>query len=315
MSIFISIAAYRDPELVSTVQGCLAMADEPDDIRIGLVWQHTGDEEIDAIAGDPRVTVLDIPAEQSAGACWARAKAMTLYGGETYYMQLDSHHRFVQGWDTALKADMVKTGSEKPLLSSYLPAYHPDHPTPEWRRPSGIIFHRFEGPVALVRGGSVDPNAPEGRPIPAKFVAGGFIFTLGSFVSEVPYDPELYFHGEEISVALRAYSWGYDLFHPSASMIFHYYGRVELPRHWSDDKTRVERGPAWWERDKISKRRIRNLFSGVTKGRYGLGPVRTVADYERLTGLDFARGRERVEPEPEPTPRPRPVPAGGLRCG
>ncbi|MDT4993974.1 MAG: hypothetical protein QOH97_3866 [Actinoplanes sp.] len=309
MSIFVSVAAYRDPELVSTIQDCLAKADRPDEIRIGLVWQHAGDETIDPIADDPRVTVLDVAAEDSGGVCWARAKAMELYAGETYFMQLDSHHRFVEGWDTSLIADMAKTGSAKPLLTAYLPAYVPWLPTPDRRTPAGIVFDKFVGPVPVVRGGPVDPHEP-GEPIPARFVAAGFIFTLGSFVSEVPYDPELYFHGEEISLALRAFTWGYDLFHPSVSMIFHFYERKAQPRHWDDHATSAERKPAWHERNKISMRRVRNLLLGVVRGRYGPGPVRTVAEYEKLSGLNFARCAvrqiERTTPAPEM--------AGGLRC-
>jgi hypothetical protein len=309
MSIFISIAAYRDPELVSTIRSCLAMADHPDDIRIGLVWQHAGDEEIDAVAGDPRLRVLDVAAQDSGGACWARAKAMELYAGETYFMQLDSHHRFVQGWDTSLLADLAKTGSAKPLLTTYLPNYDPEQPTPQWRHPTGIVFDRFVGHVPLVRGGGVDPHEP-GQPIPARFLSGHFIFTLGSFVTEVPYDPELYFHGEEISLALRAYTWGYDLFHPSAAMIFHYYERKAQPRHW-EDHAEADVTQAWHDRDVVSKRRVRNLLLGLSSGgRFGSGPVRTVAEYEKLSGLDFTRCSVRQAPGP----RPAPVPAG-LRCG
>ncbi|MDT5031238.1 MAG: hypothetical protein QOC94_1409 [Actinoplanes sp.] len=309
MSIFVSIAAYRDPELVSTIQDCLAKADRPDEIRIGLVWQHAGDETIDAIADDPRVTVLDVAAEDSGGACWARAKAMELYADETYFMQLDSHHRFVKGWDTSLIADMAKTGSAKPLLTTYLPTYEPSLPTPDRREPAGIIFDKFAGPVPLMRGGAVDPHEP-GEPIPARFVSAHFIFTLGSFVTEVPYDPELYFHGEEITLGLRAFTWGYDLFHPSESTIFHFYVRKAQPRHWDDHTTRAERKPAWHDRDKISIRRVRNLLLGVVSGRYGPGQVRAVAEYETLTGLNFARCTVR---EVEST-APAGVLVGGLRC-
>ncbi|MEZ5285183.1 MAG: GlcNAc-transferase family protein [Vicinamibacterales bacterium] len=39
------------------------------------------------------------PWQASRGACWARAEIMGRYAGEDYYLQLDSHHRFADGWD------------------------------------------------------------------------------------------------------------------------------------------------------------------------------------------------------------------------
>ena len=61
-----------------------------------------------------------------------------------------------------------------------------------------------------------------------------FLFAPGKFVEDVPYDPELYFHGEEISLALRAFTHGYDLFHPSQHILWHFYSRAEHAKHWSD---------------------------------------------------------------------------------
>jgi hypothetical protein len=310
MSIFISVAAYRDPELVPTILDCLAKADRPDDIRIGLCWQHAPDESIEAIAGDPRLRILDVPAEDSGGACWARAEAMGLYAGETYFMQLDSHHRFAPGWDTRLIAELVRAESEKPLLTTYCPAYVPWLPVPDAPRPTGIVFHKFSGPVPLVRGGGVDQGHPPGRPIPARFLSGHFIFTLGSFVTDVPYDPELYFHGEEISLAVRAFTWGYDLFHPSEAVVWHFYERTAQPKHWEDHQATGGPRPAWNERDKISRRRVRNLLLGMATGRYAHGPVRTVSEYEELAGLNFGARSVRHAP----TAAPAPAVAGGLRC-
>ena len=42
------------------------------------------------------------------------------------------------------------------------------------------------------------PEEQPDRPIPGAFIAGGFLFGPGSIVSEVPYDPELYFYGERL---------------------------------------------------------------------------------------------------------------------
>jgi len=89
----------------------------------------------------------------------------------------------------------------------------------------------------------------------------------------VPYDPNIYFHGEEITVALRAYTWGYDLFHPTEVLSWHYYIRKEHPRHWTDH-IGSNGGTSWPVLDRASRRRVNNLLRYPTPGRFGVGPVR-----------------------------------------
>jgi len=38
----------------------------------------------------------------------------------------------------------------------------------------------------------------------ARFISAHFSFSIGNFVSEIPYDPDLYFIGEEITLSIRA---------------------------------------------------------------------------------------------------------------
>jgi hypothetical protein len=106
------------------------------------------------------------------------------------------------------------------------------------------------------------------------------------FVKEVPHDPELYFHGEEISITVRAHTWGYDLFHPHKPILWHEYTRSNRVKHWDDDSE-------WWKKNTSSHLRNRKLFEmdGLSKdidfGIYDFGPKRTLADYERYAGISF----------------------------
>lgn len=65
MTVFVSVASYRDPELVPTVLDCLAKAGQPDEVRVVVCWQHRGDEDVSAIAAGPRVELLDVDARDS----------------------------------------------------------------------------------------------------------------------------------------------------------------------------------------------------------------------------------------------------------
>ena len=154
MSIFVSIAAYRDPELVPTLRDCLRRARYPDDLRFGICWQHTADEAIPSEFADHRMRVIDVPWQNSQGACWARSEIMKLWDGEHFFLQLDSHHRFVQDWDALLLSLAEGSGAAKPLLTTYGAPFDPRSAAPENGEPMQMDFDHFtaDGSRCSVRG-------------------------------------------------------------------------------------------------------------------------------------------------------------------
>jgi hypothetical protein len=241
-TIYIQIAAYRDPELLSTLKNCLDTAERPENLRFGIAWQHCPYDQwdvLDAYKTDSRFTILDIDYRDAKGPCWARHQLNLLYTNETYTLQLDSHHRFSQNWDTTL-IDMLEklrtTECPKPLLSTYLPSFDPA--TEERAETPWIMqFDRFapEGPVHFLPH-SIDNWKELTAPIPSRFVSGHFIFADGVFCKEVEYDPTYYFHGEEINLSVRSYMAGYDMFTPHFSVIWHEYTRNNKKKHWDDSR-------------------------------------------------------------------------------
>ena len=93
-TIFVQIASYRDPDLLNTLKDILDNAKDPKNLRFGIAWQHTDEDEWDNLneyLEDERFRILDIPYEDSEGACWARNLLQQLYEDETYTLQIDSH--------------------------------------------------------------------------------------------------------------------------------------------------------------------------------------------------------------------------------
>jgi hypothetical protein len=294
--IFVSIAAYRDPELLPTLRNCIQMAAHPEELRICIAWQHSPEDAWDTLeefASDPHFDVIDIPFQKSKGACWARHEIQKRYRNEPYYFQLDSHHRFTKKWDDTLKDQLhylEAVGHEKPLLSAYLPPYVPDQdPAQRGNAVLGVNIDRFmpQGVAYLKPYHMAQWNDLKG-PFPARFISAHFIFTLGSFVKDVPYDPNIYFHGEETSLAARAFTHGYDLFSPHRVVVWHEYIRSAKSKHWSDSKD-------WGDRNNKSYARYRELFAnppstetnGDGFGRFGFGRRRTLDEYERYAGVRF----------------------------
>jgi hypothetical protein len=287
MTIFVSIAAYRDPELVPTLRDCIARARYPHALRFGICWQHGEDEAAAPDFADPRVRVIDVLWRESRGACWARAEVMKLWQGEDFFLQIDSHHRFVQDWDALLLAQMNRSGAAKPLLTSYGAPFDPGT-TPPPGEPMQMDFDRFtEDGIPLFRPRTIPNWQALDRPLCARFVSGHFLFAPGSFVNDVPYDPELYFHGEEITLSIRAFTHGYALFHPPEHILWHEYTRLNRPKHW-DDHVRsrgVER--EWHECDAASRTKVRRFLLGEDVGAFGCGAERSFADYEAYAGVSF----------------------------
>jgi len=294
--IFIQIASYRDPQLLPTLRDCIDKASHPENLVFSIAWQHSPDDawdNLDEYKEDPRFKVIDINYKDSQGACWARYTLQQQYDNEEYTLQLDSHHRFVQDWDVEC-INMIKQlqekGHSKPLLTSYISSFDPDN-DPEGRNmvPWKMNFDRFipEGAVFFLPA-AIDNFKELTEPIPARFYSAHFCFTLGQFAVEVPHDPKYYFHGEEISIAVRAYTHGYDLFHPHKIIAWHEYTRKGRTKQWDDDKD-------WGQRNTECHKRNRKLFEmdgekrDIDFGPWGFGSVRTLDDYEKYSGLSFKK--------------------------
>ena len=290
MRIFVSIASYRDPQLLPTIADCLAKARYPQDLRFTICWQHATDEPAPPV-DDPRFRVIDVDFRASRGACWARAEIMQLWSGEEFYLQIDSHHRFVPEWDRRLLELVELTGSAKPVISTYPPPFTPGDPHQLINEPMQINFDRFteDGIPTFKPTPIIDPDRT--WPLRARFLGACFLFTIGDFVSQVPYDPELYFIGEEITLAIRAYTHGFDLFHPPDVVAWHYYTRAAEVKHWDDHRSGTLLGEPWFEMDRRSRTKVASMLVGRHPGPFGDGTARTLQEYEAYVGLDFARRR------------------------
>jgi glycosyltransferase involved in cell wall biosynthesis len=295
MKIFIQVASYRDPQLVPTVESALENAKHPENLVFGIARQYHPDDKFDDLSkyeGDERFRVLNILYSDAKGACWARNQIQQVYKDEEYTLQIDSHMRFEKDWDIEMIkmiTDLQEKGYKKPLLTGYVSSFDPDNdPAARVRDPWRMVFDRFipEGAVFFL------PETIPGwqdltEPVTARFYSAHYCFTLGQFAKEVQHDPDYYFHGEEISIAARAYTWGYDLFHPHKVLIWHEYTRKGRTKQWDDDKQ-------WVDKNNYSHKKNRALFGmdgeePMDHGIFGFGPERSLRDYEKYSGLLFSK--------------------------
>lgn len=310
-NIFISIASYLDPMLFFTIQNAIDKAEFPSLLRFGVVDQHIDDQRatVAALPYARQVRFLNVHPQDTQGVSWARNLAFSLYDGEQYLLQIDSHMCFEPGWDSNLRTqyNALLQRSAKPIISTYpyrfdlvdgVPVYTPSEgrtalvlrPHPETPLHSGDVVLRFMGKHMFTD-----------QPVPGCHVAAGFLFCAGQFVEEVPYDPYLYFHGEEQSLAVRAFTRGWDIFHTTWTPVYHLYKEANVAHethHWHGevDARRSFTGAYLTERAKLRLTRL--LCGDGLPGAYGLGTVRTLADFAAFSGIDY-RNMTVTDPFPE----------------
>ncbi|EOD3493675.1 GlcNAc-transferase family protein [Cronobacter malonaticus] len=312
--IFVSIASYRDPELIPTIKDMLEMAAYPERLHITVCWQDNNDithflnqgftvafvesHESGALyklsfAGVV-IQVISLHYYNSQGACWARHMAETRFDNEDYFLQIDSHCRFIKDWDEEMinTIEDLRSCSSKPVLSTYPPPYTPGDQEDRKNYISRLIFREFtQQGIVMLSSRPVTLTSP----LRCGYLAGGFIFADGSFVKEVPNDPLIFFAGEEIAMAVRAWTSGYDIYCPHKILLWHFYGRRQHPKVWGDHSNQAkETGSvtlAWWERDRVAKQRVRTLLGleqpPCEMGKYGLGTTRDFYSFEQAIGVNF----------------------------
>jgi hypothetical protein len=317
--IFVAIASYADPELPRTLDDCSAMARRTDRLRFGICWQRdpVGPIDVERFRSDSRFRFIDRTLSESQGGPWARNLAQSLWRGEAYTLQVDSHMKFEPDWDARLIDMLESLPAAKPIITMNAPLFHYDD--------DGVLQRAFHMGVPTTRVSSwhesggwapwFDFGAPNQRqPGRTRFVNGNFAFSRGQWNVEVPQDPDHYYWGEEFNITVRSFTWGYEFFLPREIVAWHMLHRHGPPRrHWEHGDDVIQR------RNAVAFQRLHRLIyagEGHDLGPFSLGHVRTLRDYEIFSGFDFAG--KRAHPDVWQGANPDPVtihdPADWDRC-
>lgn len=317
--IFLHLPAYRDPELVPTIKDAIARATYPERLVFGICYQFNPDDDFENLKqfeGDQRFKIHNMLWLDAKGLPYARQCINDMITDEEYVLQLDSHHRFVQGWDETLinwHTDL-ENKDFRPILTGYLPSYTPfNDPAGRcmepWQQqfacfyPHGTIFIR----PSLLQGWQT-----RDEPVPSRFISGHFAFARSQWTKDVKHDPGIYFSGEEIDLTVRSFTHGYDLFHPPKVVVWHSTMREERNGIllWDDQS---KRGEDWNKKQVDARRRIRFKLGSenaddIHIAGYEMGNIRTVHDYELYAGVCFKnRAVTQYTLDNQFPPNPKPI--------
>ena len=325
-TIFVSVASYRDPECRPTVENLYLRAKYPDRIRVAIIDQidPEGDPKCSQPAipcdQDPNqvlckyhhlIDVLEVPAFLMVGPVFARHLAHRMYRGEYFVLQVDAHVRFTQNWDDDLIEQWWSAQNEMAVLSTYLTdiadSIDPQtHQSLRGRSRNVMCLLEYEGygnTQHLILKAPYQSRATiHNGPMLHPYWSAGFSFARGHFIIQVPYDQYLpmVFQGEESSIAIRGFTYGYDYYVPERSVAFHIYAMKENISRRNRHK--------YWENETyfvgaLDKSLLRiNGILGAVKGmdddpniqgkyfskdmdRYGIGFVRHKHQYYETFGI------------------------------
>lgn len=295
--IFVAIASYQDSLLLNTIYDCIEKCSNESQVFFGIVDQCEDTLNLSSHPFCKNITYLNIDPYYGRGPCWARSIVHSFYNNEDYVLQIDSHTLFDPEWDKSLinQYKQCQTQSAKVILSGYPPAFE-------------IVDNVFvkkplvdKAPVFYPKQDSqLEDDNPVLKfvgyvqnttvPIKTYHVAGGFIFTEGNFFQTIPYDPSLYFHGEEQNIAVRAWTNGWDIYTIPNIPIYHlYHNSTNLVRslHWDKDMD-TTRPVRWFDlQQKAKKRLVQLLYKQQPLGVYGLGHIRTLREFADCSGIDY----------------------------
>jgi hypothetical protein len=302
--IFVSIACYRDCECQHTVESLFAASKYPDRLRIGICFQYDSTADQNCFSTIPmirphQVKVMHVPSSEAKGPCWARYLAEQMYNNEKYTLQLDSHMRMRPNWDVYLIHALNLCKTKKSILTSYPLGYElPNKIIKNDIDVTILCADHFDNDGMLriigkrLKGGSSSTTTTIQIPCNSLFWASGFSFSRGSLLMEVPYDPNLshLFFGEEISMASRMYTHGWNFYTPMDAVVYHLWDRSYRPtvreifskevqelRVKSQQKVHCLLGMLNDNEEKVKLKRIP----------YGLGTVRTLEEFETYCGVSF----------------------------
>lgn len=293
-TMFVSIASYRDEECSRTLQNMFEQADNPTRVFAGVCEQNKTGTVAEQCVGSEvlkqrktNIRIITLDHTQAKGPTYARYLCSTLYRNEDYFVQIDSHTRFVKGWDSKIIAMLGGCPTQPAVLTHYAPDIVAS--TSSWDESSMVPvlcdadFNNDGIPVlkALLR------PAMKGLYRPTPFVSGNFWAARGTVLADCPFDPDLphLFQGEELLLSARLWTSGYDFYSPTRNLVMHEYGRKNSPKFWDLPGSR-EQQVKTLEKVKWLLGLSTTVPSTPISPVYGLGHNRSLSQYYKFARVD-----------------------------
>ncbi len=286
--ILLEIAAYKDPELLNTINSALIQSDNPERVFFSICYQSDDDDMLEKIKKIKHTKIKAMKASEAKGSCYARYLCQQMIEDEDYVYQIDSHMRFVKHWDTKMIESLLSLNDENAIISYYPPSCTEemmnlplddkifDEPV------DGGVMHvvNFQENSYFLSTNCI-PIGMDDKRCGARnpFIGAGNFFAYSKTHKEVLHDPNMYFYGDELAMSIRLFTYGYNIYSYGKSYIYHQYERKnqEFP---------PINNAMGHELDRLYS--LLGLFDkNIDLGIFGLGNKRTLEEYQKFAGVDF----------------------------
>jgi len=247
--IYVSLASYRDPYLQSTIDSLFCEADNRENITVGC-FIHALENELESsnlertYGGKVKYEIEQAGKMFSVTACRNRCLKW-LDDSYSYVLQIDSHSRFDQGWDTRLITLIESIEDKKPVLSGALPVFDIFEDGTEEKKeqayPVSFEMHTDSVKSNLLHSYDLSPSGVVLETIEGKeyarhwYLTGHFIFAPLEYFKSIPQPDWVLFWGEEVLNGFRTFTAGWNVYIPINIPVYHLYSdRIRRPRIHED---------------------------------------------------------------------------------
>lgn len=229
-TIFVSMAAMDDTEIIPSVLNALAAAKHPERIRIGVGIAAASKSDYKKLLklNDPRIRVSFTKIKRNRfdelGVGKGRIRAEKLYEDEDYFFQVDCHTHFAQDWDEfmiKLYAEAKAAAkSDKVVMTNYVGTYkyHPERkPMYKMER---TAYPFYEPSILWIDAIPRWSDHPIWQDKPDKFYPSvkfnaACAFGDRQFAKNTGSSPDRMFYDEEVAYSVELYDMGFSLVFPN----------------------------------------------------------------------------------------------------
>lgn len=184
----ILIIAYKDEELLNTINDVFEKATNPDNLNVIVITQMMDFK-------DDRCKVYNFNENKGLGFC--REFGYRLCENE-YYLQLPAHSRMIPGWDDELIVE------DNEILVSPTMNYDLDGNFDD--KALLIQINKLDNKVIMQPYGIHYKKEFEGK---ETALLTGVLFSKGMWIKDVPFDNRIFVQGDEIDMSVRSFNAGY----------------------------------------------------------------------------------------------------------
>jgi len=295
-SIFVQISSFQDYELPLTILDCIEKSSGSNEIHFGVFNCYFKDDKIN-LPDVPNIKFEEAVAPDKIGVGIGRFIANSFYDGEDYYLQIDSHTRFVKDWDSNFISDYLyyKNANLNPILTTYPGVYLYGDNGIEYLENNSTPYIGFSNTdwaqMEFFKNKILPQVAMTNKEnnIFTKGVSGGQIFGSGDLHKIEPNKKILHW-GEETLYSIRFYTHGYDLLIPRSNNLYHLYYNID------SEELSKRKLPIKYFKEETSSlltesmSELSRIIDNNVIGYQALGTKRTLSDYEKYAKVNFKVG-------------------------